>query len=353
MISIRRRRDDRPAAAYTMPAEGSEHEGTWLTWPHGHTYGAEYAEELEGTWVQMAGILSHDENVHIMAYSGKDAERIYGMLEDSGAYMGGIDICTVRSDDLWVRDTGPMFVLDPDGDPAIAGFRFDGWGRKAPCRRDNRIPAEVSALKGIPYADVSRFVLEGGAVETDGRGTVMATVSSVVSDNRNRSISKEQAEEYMSGYLGARNFIWLNGVLDEDITDAHIDCIARFADSGTILTVSEKDLSSLYEDADPDDLLRLADAVDADGGSYRILEVPITADAVGDTGFHGSYLGYYVGNGSVLVPSYGDANDGPALRIISELHPGRKAVPIDSCALLKHGGAIHSITQQQPAGRSV
>lgn len=285
---------------YHFPSEESIHEGTWLTWPHHHTYGMEYRREVEDIWLKMAFALHTGEMIHIVAYDETEQRRITKLLQAEGMDMNRVDFVIAKSDDVWSRDTGPMFVL------------------------------------------------EGGSVELDGSGTAMLCKSSVVSKSRNPELSVKQAEEYLSRYLGATNFIWLEGVVGEDITDAHIDGIARFYDAKTLLTVSEKDFFELYEGILESDYETLLSVNNAEGEPYEIIELPMTAKNVDGLGYKGSYLNYYVGNEVVLVPVYRDANDAIAMKILSELYSDREIVPIDVTALYQYGGMLHCVTQQQP-----
>lgn len=333
---------------YHMPAEDSPHEGTWLTWPHSYTYGIEHQKEIEDIWVQMAMALHPAEKVHILAYDKTEQSRIEQLLADAAVNMEQIDFVIAKSDDVWVRDTGPMFVFDEDNKLVIADFGFDGWGRKTPYKNDDKIPVAVGGAKNIPTIDISSFVLEGGAVELDGNGTLMATLSSIVSKNRNSNMTVKRAEEYLSEYLGIRNFIWLEGVIDEDITDAHIDGTARFLDDSTILTVSKNDFGKLYESINMDDYTKLKNAKNADGKPYEIIELPLTKEIVDGADCYGSYLNYYVGNQVVLVPIYEDVHDKSAIEIIAELYPNREIVPVVVNDLFQYGGMLHCVTQQQP-----
>lgn len=333
---------------YTFPAEEAAHEGTWLTWPHHHTYGLEYREEVEEIWVQMTDSLHTGENVHIVAYDESEKERITALLQKNGLDMDKIDFAIAPSDDVWARDTGPMFVKDKNGKLVIADFAFDGWGEKTPYENDNDVPKAVAKAKDFPLVDVSGFVLEGGSVELDGSGTAMLCKSSVVSKNRNPDLSISDAEKFLSQYLGVSNFIWLEGVTDEDITDAHIDGMARFYDDKTILTVSEDDFFELYEGIKEKDYTALTTAKNAKGEQYKTVELPMTAKNVEGLDYKGSYLNYYIGNEVVLLPVYNDANDTLAIQILSGLYPEREIVPIDVTALYQYGGMLHCVTQQQP-----
>lgn len=336
---------------YTFPAEDTQHEGTWLIWPHHYTYGAEYREEVEDIWLEMAYALHHGENLHIVAYDQAEQARITALLQAEELDLRRVDFVIAKSDDVWARDAGPMFVFDPQGQLHIADFAFDGWGGKVPAQNDDKIPQAVAVARDIPLVSIPDFVLEGGSVELDGNGTAMLCKSSVVSKNRNPALSVAQAEKYLAQYLGVRNFVWLEGVVDEDITDAHIDGMARFYDDHTLLTVSEDDFFELYEGITEQDYDTLLSAKNAAGQPYKIVTLPMTAKNADGLDYKGSYLNYYVGNKVVLLPVYNDANDAVAAKILAELYSDREIVPIDVTALYPYGGMLHCVTQQQPLPR--
>lgn len=337
-----------PMSSYTFPAEDAAHEGTWLNWPHHYTYGMDYREEIEPIWIEMVAALHRGERIHIVAYDAVEEKRISSLLAAEQIDMTQIDFVIAKSDDVWSRDTGPMFAFDDNGKMVIVDFAFDGWGKKMPFENDDKTSSAVAKAKSIPIISVPDFVLEGGSVELDGACTLLATKSSVTSKNRNVGMTAIQAEAYLEKYLGASNFIWLDGVTDEDITDAHIDGMARFYDEKTLLTVSEDDFFELYEGILESDYELLCNAENADGQPYEIVELPLTAKNVRGLDYKGSYLNYYVGNDVVLLPIYGDKNDALATEIIGELYEGRKVVPIDVTALYQYGGMLHCVTQQQP-----
>ena len=182
----------------------------------------------------------------------------------------------------------------------------------------------------------------------DGNGTAMLCKSSVINQNRNPGMNTAEAENYMTQYLGVTNFIWLDGVEGEDITDAHIDGVARFFDYNTLLTVSKRDFFQLYEGIKEQDYETLLTATNAEGKKYKVIELPMTAQNVYGLDYKGSYLNYYVGNNVVLVPIYNDENDKIALNILGELFSDREIVGIDVTALYQYGGMLHCVTQQQP-----
>lgn len=339
---------EKETKTYHFPHEDQKHEGTWLTWPHEHTYGKAYAQSVEYIWVEMVKALAPGENVHIVAYDQDLQDHISQFLTQEGVDMGKVDFVIAKSDDVWARDTGPMFAYDEEGKKTIIDFGFDGWGKKMDYENDDVIPQVVAKEKDYPIVDVSDFILEGGSVEISEDGTVMATKSAVISKNRNPGMSQKEAENYLKTYMGATNFIWLDGVTDEDITDAHIDGFARFYDKDTILTVPEDDFFDLYEGIKESDYEALLDAKNAEGNHYDLEEIPLTAENVQGLDYRGSYLNFYLGNEVLLLPVYDDANDQVAIQILEELYPDRTIVPINVVPLYKNGGMIHCVTQQEP-----
>lgn len=242
-----------------------------------------------------------------------------------------------------------MFVFDENGHMSIADFGFNGWGKKTPYKNDDAIPQVVSKTKDMPILNVEKFVLEGGSVELDGAGTAMLCKSSVTNENRNPGMSTEEAEKYMKQYLGATNFIWLDGVSGEDITDCHIDGLVKFVNDHTMLTIKEDDFFDLYEGIKESDYEKIHGAVNAQGKPYNIVELPLTKNNIPGLDYKGNYINFYVANNVVLVPIYDDPNDAVALDIIGKLYPNKKVVGIEVANLYQHGGMIHCVTQQQPA----
>ncbi|WP_141538334.1 agmatine deiminase family protein [Bacillus thuringiensis] len=335
---------------YTMPDEKNKHEGTWLQWPHEFTYGQKYQQEVEPIWIQMTNALSKGEKVHIVAYDQEEKERITEVLIDHGVNMEKINFFIAPTDDVWARDTGPIFVYDNDKNLKILDPGFNGWGKKTPYKKDARLRENLSKQLGIERIDWNKFVLEGGAFELDGNGTALLTRSAVTNKNRNAKLSEKDIEKYISD-LGVTNFIWLDGVPNLDITDFHIDGFAKFHDKSTIITLNKKDLAE-WGTSDKD-INKLLQAKDAEGNKYKYVYLPLSKNNVTlengkQLDYKGSYINYYIANQVILVPSYNDPNDKIANEMIQKLYPDRKVVGIDVRELYKNGGMIHCITQQQP-----
>ena len=332
-------------AKYIMPPEEALHEGTWLQWPHNYGYDYKHIQRYEATWVQMTRELSHGENVHIIAYDEEEERRITVLLEnDAQVNMDRISFLIAKTDDVWIRDNGPIFVRDlqEPSQLAVQNWLFDGWGEKADYHFCNEIPKQVGAHLNLPVIDIN-MVNEGGSIELDGKGTLMAKKSSILNNNRNPGWSQDDAEAYFRYYLGVTNFIWLDGVKGQDVTDDHIDGTARFVKNGTtIVTFHPFDSTSRKEH----DILK--NAKDVNGKNYKIVYLPLTSKKLRWLGDWGTYINFYVANEVVLVPKYGDKNDRAAQEILEKLFPERRVVGVDALELAIDGGMIHCVTQQQP-----
>ena len=336
-----------------IPSVESPHEGTWLQWPHHYTYGSRYRNRLEATWVAMTSALVSSEKVHIIAYDAAQRTRIKNLLNAAGVPLANVNFLLRETNDVWVRDNGPIFVFDNDGDLKITDWGFDGWGDDTPFARDNRVPAGVASALGLPRVGLNATVLEGGAIEVDGHGVLMATRSAILEHRRNPGLTQPQLESVLTANLGVTKFIWLDGAPGgaEDITDTHIDGFAMFGPGRTIVTMSNADLA--YWGLSPADIATLTSATDIGGVPYSLMRLPLTAKDVVTTygralGYKGSYVNYYVGNTVVLMPTYNDPNDTPARNILQALYPGRTVVGIDVRNLYANGGMVHCVTQQQP-----
>jgi len=256
-----------------------------------------------------------------------------------------------QNDDVWVRDNGPMFVYNSNGNLIILDWGFNGWGNDAPYAKCDLIPTALSNDLALPVVDLSAMVLEGGAIEHDGRGSMMATRSSVTHSSRNPQLTESQIEEFLTTNMGISNFIWLDGVYGSEITDMHIDGFVKFANDSTIVTFNNADLA--YWELSQKDIDTLLNAKNIDEVPYHFVIVPLTQNNVSTAygyqlDYKGSYCNYYIANNVVLVPNYNDPNDAIANAIIQDLYPNRTVIGIDVRNLYENGGMIHCVTQQQP-----
>lgn len=346
---------------YSFPDESEEHEGTWLQWPHQYEYGIAFRNENDATWVAMTRALQVNEKVHIIAYNNTEKTRITNLLSANGGSLSNVDFKIFKTNDVWVRDNGPIYARDESGNLVIQDYGFNGWGGDYSYSLDNPIPISIGSATGMQVINLnSVLTVEGGAYELDGNGTLLATKTSILSQSnpsgiksiRNPGKTQADVEATMTQYLGAQKFIWLDGWFDsEDITDAHVDGFAKFASGNKLVTMSQSDL--LYWGVPQSDINKLYAASNVNNVTYTKVYLPLTKNDVKKTNgsnlwYKGSYCNYYVANKRVLVPNYNDPNDAIANNIIAGIYPGRTVVGIDVRNLYANGGMVHCVTQQQP-----
>ena len=219
---------------FHMPAEWEPHEGTWLQWPQDKVYRG-YELKLERIWLNMVDALHDHENVHLIVGDERQRDHVASQLKYHNIGLGNVEFYIIPSNDVWARDNGPIFVVNEDGDIAITNWVFNGWGDRFPYNLDDKVPAAIGAQRGIAVFDVP-MVLEAGAVDANGKGTFLATRSSIIDPHRNPGMTQGDIEAMLSKYLGVTHFIWLTcagrGECDQwgDETDSHIDIVARFTD---------------------------------------------------------------------------------------------------------------------------
>jgi len=358
---------------FYMPAEWEEHEGTWLQWPHDDQWPG-YQLKQEKNWLLMAGALHEHENVHIIVQDERRREHIEQQLKFFDIGLENIDFHVIPTNDMWARDDGPIFVVNREGKLAITNWRFNGWGGRYEHEMDNQVPSRVGKGLSIPVFSPP-MVMEGGAVEVNGKGTFMGTRTSIINPNRNSGKSQEDIEEIIKQYLGIKHFIWLTGMSADDPelggedTDCHIDGSARFVNESTVLySWSDDETSSVFRRILKVHYDELRSATTESGKPLTLVPLPNTKCPVYSTSHIGAggsltksteaielgegiYCNYLVANGVVLVPIYGDANDDSALKIIGEQFPDREIIGIDARTIYENGGMIHCVTQQQPGGK--
>ncbi|WP_454242942.1 agmatine deiminase family protein [Pseudomonas sp. Y3 TE3536] len=262
---------------------------------------------------------------------------------------------TCELDDIWMRDIGANFVVDDDGALAAVDFNFNGWGSKQRHRNDALLAKRVATLAKAHYQR-SELVGEGGAIEVDGHGTGIMTKSSWVNANRNPGWSKAEVEAELKARLGLSTIIWLPGIAGEDITDGHVDFYARFVRPGVVIANLDNDPESYDHVVTRKHLEILKQATDAEG---RRLQVHVVSPPMrgrrnrfskGNPDFAAGYINYFVINGAVIAPQFGDAQaDEKARALLASLYPDRDIVQLDIDAIAAGGGGIHCVTHQCPA----
>jgi agmatine deiminase len=339
---------------FTFPAEWERHAGTWISWPRpeGISFPGRYQECLDNV-VDVIRAITAFEPVHLNV-PNIDYERIVrSILQTRGVPLRRVRFHHIRTNECWTRDHGPAFVVRTWRGRtygAVVDWAYNAWGGKyPPYDADDAVPTRVAEELGLPvfYPDI---VMEGGAVDFNGAGTVMTTTSCLLNRNRNPHLSRTQLEQYLKDYYGQSHVIWLGDGIAGDDTDGHIDDLARFVGPRTVVIGIERDPRDVNYAVLLDNRRRLARARDQDGRPLEIVEMPMPRPVVHKgQRLPATYMNFYFVNGGVLVPTFGDARrDGEALAILQRLWPRRRIVGIDCRALIWGLGAMHCLTQQQP-----
>lgn len=336
---------DREGWTTLAPGEHEPHTRTWMAWPSTAAfYGGPgtYHESVQEAIGRLAASIAEHEPVALAAPAAQHAlaRRLCGPR---------VDLVDIATDDMWARDTGPVFVRKSDGDVAALSLNFNGWGNKQANAEDGRLAQRIAEHLGIENHAVP-VRGEGGGIEYDGDGTLILTESCWVNDNRNPGLGRAEIETHLKAALGVTDVIWLPGVRGKDITDGHIDGSIRFVRPGLLMASAVPDDTSEWGSAHAEALAILAKARDARGRSFEIVSVPSAVDVRSkDEDFLTSYANYYVGNGAVYTPQFGDRPaDKRAAEALASLYPGRLIVQLEVDRIYENGGGIHCVTQQQP-----
>jgi agmatine deiminase len=332
-----------------MPAEWAEHAATWVAWPWNR-------EDWPGKFAPIAWVygeivrhLAAAERVRIVVPEEKPVERV---LRAVGVDRARVDLVRAATDRSWVRDSGAIFVRDGEGRRAATQWRFNGWAKYPNWKKDALLPPRMARVAGVPLwrTDV---VLEGGAIDVDGEGTLLATEECLLSDvqARNPSLDRAGVERALADGLGATRTIWLgNGIVGDD-THGHIDDVCRFVGPGRVALCAEDDPRDENHAILAENRERLASARDAAGRRLEVIPLPMPRPLA----FQGqrvpaSYANFYVANGLVLCPTFNDPADRVALGTLAELFPGRRVIGIHAVDLVWGLGTLHCLSQQEPAG---
>ena len=318
-----------------MMAEWEPQSMVQLTWPHKNTDWAPILPEITSVYEEMAREIAKRESLLIVAPEGFPVPKAFNVQRS-----------TFTSNDTWARDHGFITVED-HGELVLLDFCFNGWGEKFEAALDNAINRhlyEQGLVRGT-YEDHLDFVLEGGSIESDGKGTVFTTTCCLMAPHRNQPLTQAQIEDRLKQYLGAERIVWINhGSLIGDDTDGHIDTLVRICPDDTLLYIGA--------DADHPDLLAMEEELRTlrtiDGRPYRLLQLPLPRPIYdGDDRLPATYANYLVINGAVLVPTYAQPDlDAEALRTIALAYPDREIVPIDCRPVIRQHGSLHCCTMQ-------
>ena len=341
---------------YRMPAEWEPHAATWLAWPHLPSDWPGKFAAIPWVFAEMARHLQEGERIRLIVRNRGERARARDVLKRAGVSLARVDFVTVATNRSWTRDSLPIGVVRGRGRArrvASVKWHFNGWARYPNYRTDERAGRFVARWLGHPafFPDV---VLEGGAIDVDGQGTLLATEQCLLTGRqaRNRALGRAGTEAALRDYLGAGKVLWLGNGIAGDDTGGHVDDFARFVAPGVIALAQEKNGRDPNHRPLAEARERLSGARDARGRRVEIVRLPMPAPVTfGGERLPASYANFYVGTGAVLVPTFNDPNDRAALGILAELFPGRTVVGIHATDFVLGLGTIHCSTQQEPAGR--
>jgi agmatine deiminase len=328
---------------FSMPAEWDPHAGCFISWPCRELTWRGHFEEAKRAYCAVINAIDRFDPVTILV----DPRTSHEARQRLGSEAR---IVEVALDDSWARDNGPIFLRGNDNSVALVNFKFNGWGDKQPCEKDDKLPILLAERLRIRRYDAP-MVLEGGAISVDGNGTLLTTEQCLLNGNRNPSMSREEIQQALASYLGIRKVVWLGRGVEDDMTDGHVDGVAGFAMPHVVLAAHTND------DSDPnyrnleENLARLESATDAKGRSLEVVNMvqprPISVGGVSVTP---SYVNLYFANGAVIFPIYGIRHDALARETLAALFPMREILGVRCEHISVGGGDVHCITQQQPAG---
>jgi agmatine deiminase len=340
---------------FTFPPEWHRHSGTWLSWPRPE--GISFPDRYHTVPAAMAAIvrqIAKRERVHINVPNGNWERIVKQQLRQNRCPTTNVRFHHIPTNESWCRDHGPAFVLRKNRgktQAAIVDWGFNAWGGKyPPYDADDAVPTRIAEELKLPVFNPG-IIMEGGAVDFDGRGSILTTTSCLLNKNRNPGLSQRQIEKYLLDYYGQQKVLWLGDGIAGDDTDGHVDDLARFINPTTIVTAVEPDPSDANYRPLKENLRRLAEVRDGTGKPYKIVTIPMPAPIWRDgLRLPATYVNFYFVNGALLVPTFRQkARDAKALAILQEQLPRHRIIGIDCYELIWGLGAIHCLTQQMPA----
>ncbi len=345
---------------FSIPAEWERHEATWIGFPHNRTDWPGKITPIYWVYGEIVRKLAAHEQARILVNDERHETFARRVLHKVGVNFSRVEFFRLPTNRGWTRDFGPLFVkrnLARRSEVAISKFKFNAWAKYADFEKDNRVAeraAEALKLK-IFHATFKGVdvVLEGGAIEVNGRGTLISTEECLLDKRtqaRNPLLNQEETEAAIKNYLGVTNILWLGKGIEGDDTHGHVDDICRFVNSNTVVMVREKNSADYNYAVMEENFERLKNMRLEDGAKINVVELPMPAPLY----FEGrrlpaSYANFYITNTAVLVPTFNDANDRQALGRLAELFPDREVIGIHAVDLVWGLGTLHCLTQQQPA----
>jgi agmatine deiminase len=351
-----------PAAlGFRMPSEWQRHEATWLGWPHSTADWPDKIEPIQWAYGEMIRKIAPGEGVRILVNSKAQESRARRILAKSGVDLARVEFMPFPTNRAWMRDSGPLFVQRRSRrkrEVAIVHFHFNAWAKYSDWQRDYAVPSRAARRLKVPLfharARGCDFVLEGGSIDVNGRGTLITTEECLLDAEiqvRNPGLTREEIEGALKSCLGVSNILWLGRGIAGDDTHGHVDDICRFVNPRTVVLVQERNRRDANCRALMENRERLNGMRLEDGSKIQVVELPMPAPLIfdGRRRLPASYANFYICNAAVLVPTFNDPNDRVALGILSELFTDRPVMGIHSVDIVLGRGTLHCLTQQQPA----
>ena len=334
-----------------MPEESESHKRTWMSFiASNKIWNERQVKEVQRNLAAIAKTIAKYEPVYMLVRK-KDYKIALKLLEGLNNHNHPIELIEFNMNDLWMRDTGPAFVINEKGKKSAVNFNFNGWGEDQDYKLDARVADFVAEKAGVKSTR-SNLVLEGGCFELDGQGTAIMTESCILNDNRNPNKGKSEVESELKELLGLEKIIWLNGIKGKDITDGHTDFYARFARPGVVVVSRDADKSSYDYKITRENIEILKSSTDAKGNSFDIIILDTPWDIntrFGTNDFAAGYVGYYVCNEAIIMQKFGDKNaDNAAKQTLAKVFPRHRIEQIAIDGIASGGGSIHCATQQEP-----
>ncbi|MBY0460432.1 MAG: agmatine deiminase family protein [Gemmataceae bacterium] len=348
--------DRTETAPFRMPAEWEPHAATWLAWPHNEQDWPGRFDPIPWVYAEIVRALARHERVNLVVPPGQ-SESVQNVLSRAGADRGRVALWERETNRSWVRDSGPIFVRDTADRRVALDFHFNAWAKYDNWHQDDALPTFVADALGVPRVQPThagrRVVLEGGSIDVNGAGLLLTTEECLLSrqQERNPSFAREDYEAMFRTFLGAEKVLWLNRGIAGDDTHGHIDDLARFVSTRTVVAVVERDPADVNYAPLQENLERLGGMTDVHGTKPEIVTLPMPRPLVFDgVRLPASYANFYIANGLVIVPTFNDPADRVALGILGELFPDREVVGISCVDLVWGLGTLHCMTQQEPRG---
>ncbi len=344
---------------FRMPAEWEPHRATWIAWPHHEPDWPGKLGAIPWVYAEIARVLANHEPVEILCQSDAVQESARAALDAHDVRSDRVRLHVVPTDRVWLRDSAPSGVLDADGRPTLVNWAFDAWAKYPNWEEDSRVGTAIATITGLSRHEPrrpdtgGRVVLEGGGIEVNGAGLLLTTEEWLQSDVqvRNPGMTREHYERVFGEWLGIRRTIWLGEGCVGDDTHGHIDDVARFVSSDTIVVAVEDDPADANHSRSLDNLRRLEVASrEQDVGPLQIVRLPFPRPVLmNGERLPASYANFYIANGVVLVPTFNDPADRIALTTLAALLPRHRVVGIHAVDLVWGLGTLHCLTQQEPA----